>query len=710
MISYFSIVIPTYNRASRIVQAIQSILTQSFQDFEIIVIDDASTDNTFQIVSEIKDDRIKYYRNETNQERCLSRNKGIELAQGTYICFLDSDDYHLPNHLETLYLAIQEKKEPVAFFFTNAWDETEDGLRSERNCPLVSRASTRNNTLTSRASVNEKNVLKRHSLNENSELEDSKELKDNLVLAEALEAYTYFLRYTVNPQRWCVHREIFEKVKFDPEVIICEDMDTSLRIVSKNYPIFQIKERTTVYVAAKDSFTHGDSEKWEKEVFYLKRIFVKKELKGKLLGKEKKRLLSMCYFHLSRKSFDKKQRLKTIIYSLKSFFLCFKGYNGKTNRILIYQLYRSIFSFKNRCKEKLDFKLPLNLKDDELSLIKKHQLTEVEPSNVLVLNNAFVSHEGLVLKNGFLIKRCAFNLKGKLDNTFGKIFQRLTLEQFLVAKFGKSLKGHKVEEPLYVIHTKWFNYSFWITDSLVRLILLEEKGILSKAKLIYPVEWTEINFVTDALQAFNVKTFKLPKGEHVFSKKLYFPETREWTSSFSPSQIQKVRKRLVSYVNDNNIKSHFSDRIYLTRQGRGIRTIENEQEVIELLKGYNFSIVNFEELSFWEQVATMHNATAFISIHGAGFANILFMNEGSFVLELINKAYAEKEYKFPFYHLASSLNLKYQAQFGVVSNNNTQELFDYSNDYKANESNFLVNQNIAIDIELLKIKLADLGS
>ena len=183
--------------------------------------------------------------------------------------------------------------------------------------------------MTSRASVNEKNVLKRHSLNENSELEDSKELKDNLVLAEALETevnmYSYFLRYTVNPQRWCVHREIFEKVKFDPEVIICEDMDTSLRIVSKNYPIFQIKERTTVYVAAKDSFTHGDSEKWEKEVFYLKRIFVKKELKGKLLGKEKKRLLSMCYFHLSRKSFDKKQRLKTIIYSLKSFFCVLRG-------------------------------------------------------------------------------------------------------------------------------------------------------------------------------------------------------------------------------------------------------------------------------------------------------------------------------------------------------------------------------------------------
>ena len=146
--------------------------------------------------------------------------------------------------------------------------------------------------------------------------------------------YTYFLRYTVNPQRWCVHRTIFEKVKFDPEVVICEDMDTSLRIVSTGFPVYQLNERTTVYVAAADSFTHGDSEKWQKELFYLKRIFAKKELKGKLSSIEKRRLLSMCYFHLSCKNFALKQRLKTIRCSIRSFFLYPKGYNGKTNKIL----------------------------------------------------------------------------------------------------------------------------------------------------------------------------------------------------------------------------------------------------------------------------------------------------------------------------------------------------------------------------------------
>ena len=339
---YFSIVIPTYNRAHSILKGIKSILSQSFQDFEIIIIDDASKDNTEKVVQEIKDTRVRYFRNEANLERCLSRNKGIELAKGKYICFLDSDDYHLPNHLEILYTSIQAKNEPEAFFFVNAWDETEDGVRSERNCPLVSRASTNIITSTNDQQLSDYTILADNLVLE--EIYDS--LVEHTELTEALEVYTYFLRYTVNPQRWCVHHTIFQYVKFDPEVIICEDMDTSLRIVKAGFPIFQLNERTTVYIAASDSFTHGDSQKWEKELFYLKRIFAKKELKGELPLTERNRLLSMCYFHLSNKQFGLKNRWLTIKYAVQSFSLYPKGYNGKTNKILLVNFLYSILKKK----------------------------------------------------------------------------------------------------------------------------------------------------------------------------------------------------------------------------------------------------------------------------------------------------------------------------------------------------------------------------
>jgi GT2 family glycosyltransferase len=131
-------------------------------------------------------------------------------------------------------------------------------------------------------------------------------------------------------QRWAVHKSIFEQLQFDPKVIICEDMDTSMRIVASGFPVYQLQERTTVYVAALDSFTHGDSEKWEKELFYLKRIFKKREFKGKLPLFSKLRLLSMCNYHLAVKADLLNQKISVLKFGLKSFILYPKGYNGRT--------------------------------------------------------------------------------------------------------------------------------------------------------------------------------------------------------------------------------------------------------------------------------------------------------------------------------------------------------------------------------------------
>jgi GT2 family glycosyltransferase len=138
--------------------------------------------------------------------------------------------------------------------------------------------------------------------------------------------YHYFLNYTVNPQRWCVENTVAKTILFDPQIVICEDLDFSLRTVQAGIQIIQIPLQSTVYVASADSFTHGDSQKWEKELHYLKRIFSKPSLKKKLPVKDVKRLLSMCYYHLSSKSYRSKQRRKTVYFALKSLFLFPKGY------------------------------------------------------------------------------------------------------------------------------------------------------------------------------------------------------------------------------------------------------------------------------------------------------------------------------------------------------------------------------------------------
>lgn len=95
-----SIIIPTYNRAYIIRRAIQSVLNQTYQDFEIFIVDDGSKDNTHKIVESIRDERIRYIRHEINKGQAAARNTGIMAAKGKYIAFLDSDDEWLPEKLE----------------------------------------------------------------------------------------------------------------------------------------------------------------------------------------------------------------------------------------------------------------------------------------------------------------------------------------------------------------------------------------------------------------------------------------------------------------------------------------------------------------------------------------------------------------------------------------------------------------------------------
>ena len=107
--SFFSIIIPTYNRANFLSKAIQSVLNQTYSNFELIIIDDGSTDGTKEIVSGLNDERIRYVYQE-NKGRSDARNLGIELSIGEYICFLDDDDFFLDNHLETMLLNAEKNK------------------------------------------------------------------------------------------------------------------------------------------------------------------------------------------------------------------------------------------------------------------------------------------------------------------------------------------------------------------------------------------------------------------------------------------------------------------------------------------------------------------------------------------------------------------------------------------------------------------------
>ena len=111
---FFSVIIPLFNKEKFIEATLKSVLNQSFTDFEILVIDDGSTDNSAQLIKGFDDARIRYYYKE-NEGVSSARNDGIKKAQSDYISFIDADDYWYPDFLEEMYKVIQKHPEQKVF-------------------------------------------------------------------------------------------------------------------------------------------------------------------------------------------------------------------------------------------------------------------------------------------------------------------------------------------------------------------------------------------------------------------------------------------------------------------------------------------------------------------------------------------------------------------------------------------------------------------
>lgn len=111
-----SVILPTYNRAKEIPKSIESILNQTYKDFELIIIDDGSTDNTQEVVAGYQDKRIRYIKNTTSKHGVsVARNIGIRESTGEYITFNDSDDVFYLDKLEKQLAFLEREKADVTF-------------------------------------------------------------------------------------------------------------------------------------------------------------------------------------------------------------------------------------------------------------------------------------------------------------------------------------------------------------------------------------------------------------------------------------------------------------------------------------------------------------------------------------------------------------------------------------------------------------------
>jgi glycosyltransferase involved in cell wall biosynthesis len=131
----FSIVIPTYNRAHFIERSVNSVIAQTYTDWELLIIDDGSTDNTKDVVEKYLDDHRISYIFQKNAKESAARNHGMRKANGNFLCLLDSDDEYHPNHLAVLYEKISAENFHEGFYHTYS-------LIKPLNAPIYEREIT----------------------------------------------------------------------------------------------------------------------------------------------------------------------------------------------------------------------------------------------------------------------------------------------------------------------------------------------------------------------------------------------------------------------------------------------------------------------------------------------------------------------------------------------------------------------------------------
>lgn len=272
---FFSIITPSYNRAAFLPATIKSVLAQTFHDWELILVDDGSTDNTRELIQELNHPQIKYVY-QSNSERSVARNNGIGHSTGQYICFLDSDDYYLSDHLEKLHKAIEVSGFAEAVYIVDVVRDEKGTLTEVTHEPLVNHPN---------------NIC-----------------------------YILCSRETVIPARICMSRNILKDYKFTTLAIPSEDAELLTRIGAK-YPFIQVPQHTVVYHLHEDNSTNRSNNPFAGQLVALKMIFTNPILKPFIPRKIKNEKLSKCYYGIAQYYQYKKQYVPMILTLIRSILL-----------------------------------------------------------------------------------------------------------------------------------------------------------------------------------------------------------------------------------------------------------------------------------------------------------------------------------------------------------------------------------------------------
>jgi len=290
--------------------------------------------------------------------------------------------------------------------------------------------------------------------------------------------------------------------------------------------------------------------------------------------------------------------------------------------------------------------LPVNFNPEHLQLFEGELERLIPESRFLKFSDVLASPEGLLFKGTRILPE-SFAFPYHLEE-----WRLRSVFKFLATNY-VFRRRRKIEREVLWVTDYWSTGHFhWLTDVLTRLFVVRER--LRDSLLVLPGKYETIDVVKSSLKAFDVVNVDyIGPDEVVECRNLVMPSHTAPSGHFKDEAIRGVREVLLSAYGDASGKE---ERLYISRSKAGRRRIVNEEDVTTVLRRVGFETIYAEELSFAEQARICSRARYIVSNHGAGLTNILFMQEGSSVLELRHEADCINNCYFT---LSSALGFKY---------------------------------------------------
>ena len=309
---------------------------------------------------------------------------------------------------------------------------------------------------------------------------------------------------------------------------------------------------------------------------------------------------------------------------------------------------------------------------------KKNTVRRYFPENITSKDKDIFSGElNKTLPNVFLLKIKRVTIINYNLKIFGSlnIFQNQThfysfnttqrikniLRGYLI--FFRKVNKNYIEEGIWICDNGGMNYFHWITDCLTRLVFA--KNSIKINKVILPKSFENIDYVTDSLKALNFTPLFYSPNEKIIVKELFLPTKSAPTGNYGEDLLH-LRKMFLS--KSLQVTDPDYEKIYISRKFSKIRSLSNEKEVSNYLRGKGYKVLFTEELSLNEQINIFKSCKTLISLHGAGLTNQLFMPINSRVIEI---RLEDQQKNNAYFSMSNILNHKYfylNAKKGITEN------------------------------------------